>query len=273
MAVPQRDTINKITSNFADTTKSLKDIAITHLSTADTITAKFFRGEHLPSNYPQNDPLQNLAQADSSTEATKYFAFTADIAKKFNPQLSNQISNYLAYLEELSADESLGGEIEAKAISEALQINTIITSIYIDKSDYTWCLHFEKENAPSIHLYCKEDKYWTHQQSTQTNSLFEAIAHELQDLKAPIPKQRPANPNGFFNGRDRELLKKQTLIRNTINNVYKQHNQIPQKLAYQEEITRIKNLPLAEQEQIKKDYATALQLARMQTTSSITNKP
>ena len=208
---------------------TLRQIAINHLAKAPTPAAKSFRGDHLLLN---------------TTE-------------------------YQKYLERQAHEGVWGTEIEAVALGEALHVNIVVTSIYSDRSDATWCLHLEAQDAPTIHLYNYKNLHWSNSISAITkgdgNCLFNAIAEGMQELEAPIANKSPLNSNSIFKygSVEKEAIKKQTLINRAIASALQNHQTPAEKeIAYLKEEERIRKLPAAEQEQIAKDYAYALQLAR-----------
>lgn len=207
---------------------TLRQIAITHLETAETPAAKSFRGEHLSINS----------------------------------------IDYKQYLAKQAQAGSWGTDIEALALGEALRINVVITSIYKDRSDATWCLHLEAEDAPTMHLYNFKNLHWSSNISTLTksdvNCLFNAIAKELKELEAPA-YQTPLNSQSIFKygSAAKEIIKKQSLIHKALANAL-QNQQSPaeKEIAYRKEEERIRQLPTEEKNQIAKDYTYALHLAR-----------
>lgn len=210
----------------------LRQIAVKHLANATTPNAKSFRGEHLPINK----------------------------------------SAYQQYLQKQAQNGTWGTDIEASAIGEALHLNIVVTSVYSDRSDATWCLHLEDESAPTIHLYNYENLHWSNNHSDLTladgNCLFNAIAASLKELETPAALKTPLNSHSIFKygSTEKETIKKQTLINIAINLAIK-NKQTPaeKEIAYLQEQDRIKRLPDAEKEQIARDYAYALQLARENT--------
>lgn len=216
---------NNSNSNQIKLSAIIKQIAIKHLASANTLAAKIFRGEHL----------------------------------------CNSKKTYQEYLYQKSQNGALGNEIEAKAIGEALQINIVVTSIYTDRSNTTWCLHLAAEDAPTIHLYNSEELYWANNEGFKSPCLHTAITQELQELTQPLTHRTSLNSNSIFKygSPEKEHIRKQTLIANTVAYALKtQQSPIEKELAYLQEEIRIQELPYAEKEQIRKDYAHALQLAR-----------
>ncbi len=208
---------------------TLRQIAIKHLELATTSAARSFRGEHLP------------------------------ISKATHQQ----------YLQKQTQNGAWGTEIEAVALGAALQVNIVVTSVYNDRSDSTWCLHLEDENAPTIHLYNYNNIHWTNSNSNLTqkdgNCLFNAIAEGLQELETPTTHKTPLNTNSMFKygSTEKETIKKQTLINKAIASAIKnQQSPAEKEMAFLREEERIRQLPDSEKEQISKDYAYALQLAR-----------
>lgn len=207
----------------------LRQIAIKHLTNANTPNAKSFRGEYLP--------IDKIV--------------------------------YQQYLQEKSQNGTWGTEIEATAIGEALRLNIVVTSVYSDRSDTTWCLYLEDANAPTIHLYNYENLHWTNNNNTLTqtngNCLFNAIAVSLKELENHVPYKSPLNSNSIFKygSTERETIRKQILINLAIEVAIKnQQTPTEKEMAYLQEEKRIKQLPNEQKEQIAKDYTYALQLAR-----------
>ncbi len=207
----------------------LREIAIQHLKLATTATAKSFRGEHLLIN---------------STEHEKY-------------------------LQTQAKDMARGTEIEANALGEALQINIVVTSVYKNRSDATWCLHLETEDSPTIHLYNYENIHWANNVNLLTkgdgNCLFYAIAQALHELTFPPIQKTPLNSNSIFKygSLEKDTIIRQSRINQAIISAVKNQQTLANKeISYLEEEKRISKLPDAEKEQIAKDYAYALKLAR-----------
>jgi len=249
MAVPQLDIADKLISALQnnklhldfekactllrDKTQSsqtrlsaiIKQIALKHLANSNTPASKMFRGEHL-----------------------------------VNSKKSHQ-----EYLLQKAQNDSLGSEIEAKAIGEALQINIVVTSVYKDRSNTTWCLHLASEYAPTAHLYNSEEIYWANNESFNTPCLFTAISQELQELTRPTTYKTSLNSHSIFRygSPEKETVRKQTQIVNAVNYAIKtQQSPIEKEIAYLQEEIRIQELPNFAKDQMKKDYEFALQLAR-----------
>lgn len=207
----------------------LKQIAIKHLATAKTPAAMTFRGDH----------LQVTGQA------------------------------YQDYLQAQSKSGAWGTDIEAVALAEALELNVVVTSVYKDRTDATWCLHLQDTNLPTIQLYNYGDYHWTNGKDSSTigdgNCLYNAFAKGLKELVAPKQQSTPLTSNSVFQAgsSDKAVLESQLRINNAISRAVENH-QTPteKKIAYAEEVKRIESLQPDVQEQIANDYAYALKLAR-----------
>lgn len=165
------------------------------------------------------------------------------------------------------SNQYLTPEVQAKAIGEALQFNIVITSVYMDRSNSTWCLHLEDENAPTIHLVKDADKFWaqTNSEFMQTNNhcIYNAIANSIQHIVNT--KYYPITLNSYsifkYGSKELEEIKNQTLINSAILTA------IQHRLNHLQEAITTQNIPKQTQEQIAKDYANALRLVREQNNS------
>lgn len=207
----------------------LRKMAVEHLHSAQTPTAKTFRGDHL------------LVKGEE----------------------------YQEYLRKQAQNGAWGTDIEAIALGEALEVNIIVTSIYKNRTDATWCLHLQDPNLPTIHLYNHGNQHWTNSRNTRTigdgNCLYNAIAQGLQELVVPKTQSTVLTANSLFQKGtlDKEILENQMRIKSAIDAGLKNQQTPAEKaVAYANEEIRIQRLPIAEQQQIAEDYALALIIAR-----------
>ena len=140
----------------------LRSIAVEHLRNAQTPTAKTFRGDHL------------LVKDEEYTE----------------------------YLRRQAQNGAWGSDIEAVALGEALGLNIVVTSVYKNRTDATWCLHLQDESLPTIHLYNFGNQHWSNGRNSQTigngNCLYNAVAKSLKELVVPKTQNTVLTANSLF---------------------------------------------------------------------------
>ncbi len=156
------------------------------------------------------------------------------------------------------------------AIAEALGVNVIVEPITQGVKGKPICLYrAEKEDAPTLHLYNRDNNHWFVNNDTlgDGNCLYNAVIQGLQHLVAkeihleiPVQASMASTSNGFFErGHNHEAIEKhQRAIAEAISS-----HPTPAELETQLAIEKERNakLPRHEQEQIHNDYLYALQLA------------
>ncbi|MDF1758194.1 MAG: hypothetical protein P1U74_07855 [Legionellaceae bacterium] len=207
----------------------LRDLAVDHLHNSTSVASRTFRGEGLP-------------------------------------KASGKYKEYLAHQQKQG---SWASDIEAIALGEALRCNVVVTSIYEDRPDATWCIHLEDRNAPTIHLYNDNNHHWTNDPYSKTKGegdcLYHAVAKELQKIATPAPQKSALVANCIFqrNTAENDILSKQTLIYNALDVATKNHQTpVEMEMAYQKEQIRMSLLSESELDLIAKDYLLALQIAQ-----------
>lgn len=211
----------------------LRQKAIHHLAYADSFVAKGFRGEYLASG-------------------------------------EGRCQDFLRRQKE---PHVWGTYIEATALGADLGCHVVVTPIKEGVEQETFCLyHAEDDEAPTIHLYNRDNLHWFVNAQTKGNGdcLYNAISQTLYGLvqselpvKASIPteeKPRTLGSHRFLQG-DKSATKKVIARQKAIEAVisYPKPNEMETSLL--EETKRIQGLSAEEQQQIADDYQLALRLA------------